>query len=161
MTTNILVLFVMIAIFVLFLVVTGFVVIRLNKIKKTQEKLLSMLGDEDAVGEVLKFADEYGKTKRDIYQLQRDLGQVQEKQKSCFDRVNIVRYYAAGESEAKMSYSVGLSNENEDGLIITGLHYRTGVNMYFKEVQNGIGDYPLSKEEKEAVSRSKVSKVRK
>lgn len=161
MTTNILVLFVMIAIFVLFLVVTGFVVIRLNKIKKTQDKLLSMLGDEDAVGEVLKFADEYGKTKRDIYQLQRDLGQVQEKQKSCFDRVNIVRYYAAGESEAKMSYSVGLSNENEDGLIITGLHYRTGVNMYFKEVQNGIGDYPLSKEEKEAVSRSKVSKVRK
>ncbi len=161
MTTNILVLFVMIAIFVLFLVVTGFVVIRLNKIKRTQDKLLSMLGDEDAVGEVLKFADEYGKTKRDIYQLQRDLGQVQEKQKSCFDRVNIVRYYAAGESEAKMSYSVGLSNENEDGLIITGLHYRTGVNMYFKEVQNGIGDYPLSKEEKEAVSRSKVSKVRK
>ena len=50
---------------------------------------------------------------------------------------------------------------NEDGLIITGLHYRTGVNMYFKEVQDGVGDYPLSKEEKAAVSRSKVSKVRK
>ncbi len=161
MTTNMLVLIIMIAIFVLFLVITGFVLVRLNKIKRTQDKLLSILGDEDSVGEVLKFADEYGRTKRDIFQLQRDLAHVQEKQKSCFDRVNIVRYYAAGESEAKMSYSVGLSNENEDGLIITGLHYRTGVNMYFKEVRDGIGDYPLSKEEKEAVSRSKVSKVRK
>ncbi len=161
MTTNMLVLIIMIAIFVLFLVITGFVLIRLNKVKRTQDKLLSTLGDKDSVGDILKFADEYGRTKRDIFQLQRDLAHVQEKQKSCFDRVNIVRYYAAGESEAKMSYSVGLSNENEDGLIITGLHYRTGVNMYFKEVRDGVGDYPLSKEEKEAVSRSKVSKVRK
>lgn len=161
MTTNMLVLIIMIAIFVLFLVITGFVLIRLNKVKRTQDKLLSILGDKDSVGDILKFADEYGRTKRDIFQLQRDLAHVQEKQKSCFDRVNIVRYYAAGESEAKMSYSVGLSNENEDGLIITGLHYRTGVNMYFKEVRDGVGDYPLSKEEKEAVSRSKVSKVRK
>lgn len=161
MTTEILILTIMIAIFALFLVITGFVVVRLNKIKKTQDKLLLLLGDEDEVGKVLKFADEYGRTKRDIFQLQRELAQVQEKQKSCFDRVNIVRYYAAGESEAKMSYSVGLSNENEDGLIITGLHYRAGVNMYFKEVREGIGDYPLSKEEKEAVCRSKVSKTRK
>lgn len=160
MNTNLIVLVIMVALFALFLVVTCFVVLRLNKIKRTQDKLLFLFGNDETVDGVLKFAEEYGVTKRDIRQLQRDLSVIQEKQKSCFDRVNIVRYYAAGESEAKMSYSVGISNENEDGLIITGLHYRTGVNMYFKEVREGVGDYPLSKEEKEAVGRSKVSKVR-
>ncbi len=161
MDTDLIVLIVMIAIFILFLVVTGFVLVRLNKIKRTQDKLLSLFDNEESVEKVLSFAEDFGESKQNIARLQRDFVQLREKQKSCFDRVNIVRYYAAGENEAKMSYSVGLSNENEDGLIITGLHYRAGVNMYFKEVRDGVGDYPLSKEEKEAVSRSKVSRVRK
>ena len=161
MDPDLLVLIVMIAIFILFLIVTGFVLVRLNKIKRTQDKLLSLFGNDESVDKVLTFAEDFWESKQNIARLQRDLVQLREKQKSCFDRVNIVRYNAAGESEAKMSYSVGISNDNEDGLIITGLHYRTGVNMYFKEVCDGVGDYPLSKEEKEAVSRSKVSKVRK
>lgn len=154
------VLIIMAAFFVLFLIVTCFVVLRLNKLKRAQDQLLSLFGRDEMAEDVLKLAEDYGSVKRDIRQIQKDLVLVQEKQKSCFDRVNIVRYYAAGESEAKMSYSVGISNENEDGLIITGLHYRAGVNMYFKEVQDGVGDYPLSKEEKEAIGRNKVSKVR-
>lgn len=160
MDTNLIVLIIMAAFFVLFLIVTCFVILRLNKLKRAQDQLLSLFGRDETVEDVLKLAEGYGSVKRDIRQIQKDLMFVQEKQKSCFDRVNIVRYYAAGESEAKMSYSVGISNENEDGLIITGLHYRAGVNMYFKEVQDGVGDYPLSKEEKEAIGRNKVSKVR-
>ncbi len=160
MDTNLIVLIIMAAFFVLFLMVMCFVILRLNKLKRAQDQLLSLFGRDETVEDVLKLAEGYGSVKRDIRQIQKDIVLVQEKQKSCFDRVNIVRYYAAGESEAKMSYSVGISNENEDGLIITGLHYRAGVNMYFKEVQDGVGDYPLSKEEKEAIGRNKVSKVR-
>ena len=126
MDTDLIVLIVMIAIFILFLVVTGFVLVRLNKIKRTQDKLLSLFDNEESVEKVLSFAEDFGESKQNIARLQRDFVQLREKQKSCFDRVNIVRYYAAGENEAKMSYSVGLSNENEDGLIITG---PTGTNV--------------------------------
>ena len=49
MDTDLIVLIVMIAIFILFLVVTGFVLVRLNKIKRTQDKLLSLFDNEESV----------------------------------------------------------------------------------------------------------------
>ena len=37
--------------------------------------------------------------------------------------------------------------------------YRNGMNLYVKQIEDGVSDYPLSDEEKEAVSRSKVTKI--
>ncbi len=160
MDPNIIVLIIMASMFFLFLIVVLWMTLRMNKMKKAQDHLLALLGNEETANHVLQLAESHQMSQKDIRQLQKELALLRDKQKSCFDRVNIVRYYAAGENEAKMSYSVGLSNENEDGLIITGLHYRAGVNMYFKEVREGVGDFPLSKEEKAAIDRSKISKVR-
>lgn len=158
-TSALILLILVAAIFFVFLAVCFFVLKQLNKVKKTQDKLFQLFPDPESVDALMKLAEEHQSLSRQTNALQREVSDIREKQKACFDRINIVRYCAAGENGAKMSYSVGLTNSNEDGLVITGLHYRNTTNLYFKEVHEGIGDFPLSSEEKEAVGRSKISKV--
>lgn len=84
---------------------------------------------------------------------------LEEKQKTNFDRLDIVRYFASDKDEGRSSYSIGLTNANKDGMVLTALMYRNGMNLYAKQLSEGVSDVPLSEEEKEAVSRSKVTKI--
>ena len=84
---------------------------------------------------------------------------IEEKQKDNIDRVDIVRYFASDKDEGRSSYSIGLTNAKKDGLVLTALMYRSGMNLYAKRISDGVSDVPLSEEEKEAVSRSKVTKI--
>ncbi len=87
------------------------------------------------------------------------LDTLETKQQSSLDKVNVVRYFAADKNEGRASYSVGITNAKKDGLVLTALMYRNGMNLYVKQIEDGVSDYPLSDEEKEAVSRSKVTKI--
>ena len=101
-----------------------------------------------------------GDVSEKLNDLQRQLDVLNEKQKKCFDCVEIVRYIADGEQNVRSSYSVGLTNEYRDGLVITGLMYRNGMNLYVKKIDEGVCEYTLSEEEKEAIGRNKVAEVR-
>ena len=85
--------------------------------------------------------------------------ELEKKQENCLDMVNVVRYFASDKDEGRGSYSVGLTNAKKDGLVLTALMYRSGMNLYVKKIEEGVSDYPLSNEEKEAIARSKVTKV--
>ena len=87
------------------------------------------------------------------------LDTLETKQQNNLDKVNVVRYFATDKNEGRASYSVGITNAQKDGLVLTALMYRNGMNLYVKQVEDGVSDYPLSDEEKEAVSRSKVTKI--
>ena len=90
---------------------------------------------------------------------EKEISVLQDKQSKCFDRAKIVRYHATADNEAKLSYSVGLSNDNGDALVITGLQYRQGCNMYYKQVKEGIPDFELSQEEKCSIDRTNAADV--
>ncbi len=91
--------------------------------------------------------------------IQQKLTELEKKQENSLDMVNVVRYFASDKDEGRSSYSVGITNEKKDGLVLTALMYRSGMNLYVKKIDEGVSDYPLSNEEKEAISRSKVTKV--
>lgn len=133
---------------------------RLKKLEKAQNELILLFRDPKTVEDAMKVAAERKKLTDNYEKLAEDVEELKDKQSSCFDRVNIVRYCQPGQSEARMSYSVGLTNGEDDALVITGLSYRNGVNMYFKQVKDGESDYPLSEEEKEAISRNKLNEIR-
>jgi len=126
---------------------------KLNKIAKEYENKASQRNIDV---ESIKAEDIPAK----IVELQQQIDALSEKQRKCFDRVEIVRYIADGEQNVRSSYSVGLTNEDKDGLVITGLMYRNGMNLYVKKIDGGVSEYTLSEEEKEAIGRNKVAEVR-
>ena len=132
---------------------------KVDLLKKKQNILNEKLSGhnvEDLLYDILR---EEIEIKEDLKAVNKEVSYLREKQKKCVDKIKIVRYHTTAENEAKLSYSVGFSNEDGDGLVITGLQYRQGCNMYYKQIKDGVPDIELSQEEKCSIDRTSASDV--
>ena len=75
----------------------------------------------------------------------------------CIQKVGIIRYNAFDDTGSDLSYSIALLDENNDGIIITGIYGRIETVSYAKPVKNGVSNYSLSVEELQALERAKVN----
>lgn len=132
---------------------------KLNFTRKRQAQLEDQLSGKSAEDLLYEILEEDKNLKKQIKEVHYEILGLKEKQNKCFDKVKIVRYHTTSDNEAKLSYSVGLSNENGDGLVITGLQYRQGCNMYYKQIKEGVSDFELSEEEKLSLNRTNVNDV--
>jgi hypothetical protein len=75
----------------------------------------------------------------------------------CVQRMGIIRYNAFNDTGSDLSYSIALLDENNDGIILTGIYGRVETVSYAKPVKNGISNYSLSVEELQALERAKAN----
>lgn len=78
--------------------------------------------------------------------------------KNTFQKVGLVKYDAFQEMGGKLSFSLVLLNEINDGFIVNAMHSREGCYTYIKEVIDGNSIIALSEEEKEALDMAISSK---
>ena len=71
--------------------------------------------------------------------------------KGTFQKVGLVKYDAFQEMGGKLSFSLALLNQINDGFIINAMHSREGCYTYIKEIIDGNSIITLSDEEKEAL----------
>ena len=72
----------------------------------------------------------------------------------CIQKVGIVRYSAFKDTGSDLSFAVAMLDENNDGIVFNGIYSREMSNIYAKPVKNGVSEYTLSEEEKEAIRRA-------
>ena len=73
------------------------------------------------------------------------------KMKSTFQKVGLVKYDAFHEMGGKLSFSLALLNETNDGFVMNAVHSREGCYTYIKEIIDGNSIIVLADEEKEAL----------
>ena len=71
--------------------------------------------------------------------------------KFTFQKVGMVKYDAFHEMGGKLSFSLALLDQKNDGFIINAMHSREGCYTYIKEIVNGNSIIVLADEEKEAL----------
>lgn len=71
--------------------------------------------------------------------------------KYTFQKIGLVKYDAFNEMGGKLSFSLALLNQKNDGFIINAVHSREGCYTYIKEILDGNSVIVLSDEEKEAL----------
>ena len=79
------------------------------------------------------------------------------KMKFTFQKVGLVKYDAFNEMGGKLSFSLALLNEKNDGFVMNAVHSREGCYTYVKEIIDGNSIIVLSPEEQEALDMAKVS----
>lgn len=72
----------------------------------------------------------------------------------CIQKVGIVRYSAFKDTGSDLSFAVAMLDENNDGVVFNGIYSREMSNIYAKPVKNGVSEYTLSEEEKDAIRRA-------
>jgi len=77
--------------------------------------------------------------------------------KYTFQKAGLVKYDAFNEMGGKLSFSLALLNEVEDGFVLNAVHSREGCYTYVKEIIAGNSIIVLSPEEKEALDMAKNS----
>ena len=77
--------------------------------------------------------------------------------KFTFQKVGLVKYDAFNEMGGKLSFSLALLNETDDGFVMNAVHSREGCYTYVKEIIAGNSIIVLSPEEKEALDNAKKS----
>ncbi len=70
---------------------------------------------------------------------------------TSFKKIALKRYDAFSEMGGKLSYSLCLLNDDNDGFIMTGMHNREGCYTYVKEVIKSNTFVILSEEEREVL----------
>ena len=77
--------------------------------------------------------------------------------KFTFQKVGLVKYDAFNEMGGKLSFSLALLNETNDGFVMNAVHSREGCYTYVKDIIAGNSVIVLSPEEKEALEMAKNS----
>ena len=77
--------------------------------------------------------------------------------KCTFQKVGLVKYDAFNEMGGKLSFTIALLNESNDGFVMNAVHSREGCYTYVKEIIAGNAIIMLSTEEKEALEMAKNS----
>lgn len=109
-----------------------------RKAESLEEEIAALFGDISS----LKISSE--KNRRDIRKIIENL-------KECYQRVGVVKYDAFSEMGGKLSFSVAILNDNENGLIINSVHSSDGCYVYTKEIVDGECAISLGEEEKKAL----------
>ncbi len=68
-----------------------------------------------------------------------------------FSRLGLVRFNPFDDTGGNQSFAVALLDANNDGLVISSLHSRTGTRIYAKAVFEGTCEASLSTEEEKAI----------
>jgi hypothetical protein len=80
------------------------------------------------------------------------------KMKSTFQKAGLVKYDAFHEMGGKLSFSLALLNEANDGFVMNAVHSREGCYTYIKEIVDGNSIIVLAEEEQEALNMAMETK---
>ena len=90
-------------------------------------------------------------------QLLRRVSQLEDNMIYCTQKVGVVRYNPYEEAGGNLSFAVAILDGNDDGVVLNGIHSRTGTYVYAKPVQMGVSLYVLSQEELAALDKARAS----
>ncbi|MGE4214588.1 MAG: DUF4446 family protein [Anaerotignaceae bacterium] len=83
-----------------------------------------------------------------LAQLVRDMDKNMSK---CVQKVGVIRYNPFDEVGGNLCYAVALLDTENNGVVLNGIHSRTGSFTYAKPIQLGVSEYVLSEEELKAL----------
>ena len=98
---------------------------------------------------------ELAATKKDLKNLRQELKRLKDKSQFSIQKIGIVRFNPFNEVGSNQSFSAALLDENNTGLVITSLYTREENRVYGKPIKNGLSEYSLSHEEKQAIEKAK------
>lgn len=76
--------------------------------------------------------------------------------KSKIQKVGLIRYNPFDEMGGNLCFALALLDGNDNGVVLNGIHSRTGSFTYAKPIEMGVSTYMLSEEELKAVEVAKI-----
>ena len=153
--------YLIIALLVLFLIIVLLLVVCLIHIIRLKEKYKIFMRGKNARSlektliERVKMVDELEVSHAENKEL---LEQLQQKMQFTIHKIGLLKYDALDQMGGKLSFSVALLNQKDDGFVLSAMHSKEGCYTYIKDIIGGNSIMKLSEEEKKALEMAKENK---
>ena len=135
----------------LLLLIVFIIIIQMHKLKKKYKMFMDGKNAKTLEESIMSRMDEIDHLISSNQKNEADIQKLYKNMKPTFQKVGLVKYDAFHEMGGKLSFSLALLNEINDGFIINAMHSREGCYTYIKEIIDGNSIIALADEEQEAL----------
>ena len=147
----------------LVLLVVAFVIIIIQgrKLKKLEYKYSKFMQGKEAKSledEIIGLFHDNRLIRSENEKNRKDIIDINRRLSISFQKFGLEKYDAFSSNGGKLSFAICLLDENDNGILLNSVHNTDGMNYsYSKEINAGISDVELSKDEKRALDKAKAS----
>jgi hypothetical protein len=141
--------------FILVLLVMVIIIsIRLSSLRKRYTRMINGTSAENMEQLLIDMQNALNEQKAESVKASTQISSIHQSMKKMTSNIKIRRYNAFNEGGSDLSFSLAMLNEEQDGVIITGIHSREQMYVYAKPIAKGQSSYTLSPEEKETLTQT-------
>ena len=144
----------MLAVLIIFLILIIVIMTRLGKLKNKYEQFMRGKDGKSLEENLIFRLDQIDELIEANAANERNIDAIFRKMKFNFQKYSLVKYVAFNEMGGKLSFSLAMLNEKNDGYIINAVHSREGCYTYVKEIIDGNSIIALAEEEEQALQKA-------
>ena len=127
-------------------------IILIIQILKINKKYKEAFPNGDSLDEKFsKFTEKTEEIGEKYEKISKALMDVNDNMNKCVQKVGVVRYNPFDEAGGNLCFAVALLDSENNGVVINGIHSRSGCYTYAKPIEMGVSEYVISAEEQQAI----------
>lgn len=145
------ILMVMAALLLILLILVIVMLVKHARLKKRLAKFTVGRNGTSLEKDIFALIDETNKLKATTERQKKEIRDLYKRLETTFQKIGLVKYDAFQQMGGKLSFSLALLDENNNGFILNSVHSTEGCYSYTKEINAGVSALTLGKEEEEAL----------
>lgn len=129
-------------------------IVQMKKLKKNHKIFMSGNSAKNLEDTLIKRLDQIDDLIEANAENQSNIEILSKNMKITYQKMGLIKYDAFHEMGGKLSFSLAMLDESDNGFIINAMHTREGCYTYIKEIVEGNSIIVLSEEEQQALNRA-------
>lgn len=142
-------------ILIIFIVVLFIIIIlQMKKLNRLQKRISKFMTGKDAKSlekDIVGLYEDNKFLKINVDKNKKDIRTLYKNMEHAFQKIGLIKYDAFQQMGGKLSFSLALLDENNNGFILNSVHSTEGCYTYTKEIKNGECAISLGEEEQQAL----------
>lgn len=143
-----------IGLIVLILILFIICIVTLTKLSKLKKRYEAFMLGKDAKSmekEITDLFSDMNYLKNAVDKNAKEIRHIYKRLETTYQKLGIVKYDAFKQMGGRLSFSLALLDENNDGFILNSVHSSDGCYSYTKEIKDGSCQITLGEEEQQAL----------
>ncbi|MCL2719455.1 MAG: DUF4446 family protein [Lachnospiraceae bacterium] len=127
------------------------ILVKFSKLNKKYQKFMQGNTARSLEEDIVRLYEDTKYVKLAVEKNRKDVSTLFDKVSNAFQKVGLVKYDAFNQMGGKLSFSLALLDEKNNGFVLNSVHSVEGCYTYTKEIINGASSIHLGDEEKQAL----------
>lgn len=130
------------------------IILQMKKLNRLQKRISKFMTGKDAKSlekDIVGLYEDNKFLKINVDKNKKDIRTLYKNMEHAFQKIGLIKYDAFQQMGGKLSFSLALLDENNNGFILNSVHSTEGCYTYTKEIKSGECAISLGEEEQQAL----------